>query len=83
MSVENSDLNDTAALPNSLEMISGATAGSMGDCSRADLMTGFFDTDKDINKPNTDGLLPYPVENTPWAPDAGGGFVGRPNGYER
>lgn len=74
--IENSDLNDSPSLPNSLQSINGASNGAMADCTRADLIAGFFDADKDIDKPNT------AFDDLPEAPEKRG-FLNRPEGWER
>ena len=74
--IENSYLNDSPALPNSLDSFNGGTSGAMGDCSRADLIAGFSDADKDIDKPDAT------FEDLPEAPEKRG-FLSRPEGWDR
>lgn len=70
------DLNKSAALPESSGSTDGASGGSLGDATMADLKTGFI-PEKNYSDANTD-----PVLNT-YAPEPDSGFLNRPHGWER
>ena len=72
--MENSELNDTGSLPMGSSS-QGATDNAMGDASTAALKTGFYDADKAVERANDFEDVPMPQTK--------GGFLGRPEGWER
>lgn len=70
------DLNTSPVLPASSASTEGATSGSLGDASMADLKKGFHELPDD-NPGERESLFVSPVEERQT------GFLNRPNGWER
>lgn len=70
------DLNDSPALPESSESISGGTNGAVDGASTADLQRGFTKIPAP-EQTNDSG------ENSVGNPYDRGGFLNRPQGWER
>lgn len=68
------DLNKSTMLPVSTDSMAGATASSLGDASMVDLKKGFFNATATGSESTS---LYEAMEKE------GGGFAGRPCGYER
>lgn len=75
MAVENSALNDSAALPESNDSMTGGSNGAMADTTMADLKAGYSDPDKP-DEPDND------FDDVAMS-EKRGGFVGRPEGWDR
>lgn len=78
------NLNDSADLPMGDDNLSDATGGSMGDLSTKDVRQGF----STMGVPNTQTVLPVDNEddsgeNYVGNPTERGGFLSRPEGWER
>lgn len=70
--IETSELNGSAALPESKASRDSASGGALGDCTMADLKTGFSNPDN----PDKD------CDDMPMV-EKRGGFCERPEGWER
>jgi hypothetical protein len=72
--MENSELNEKGSLPMGGSS-QGATDNAMGDASKTDLKTGYFNSDKDDERDNDFDDMPMIQQR--------GGVLGRPEGWER
>lgn len=70
--IETSELNGSASLPESKASRDSASGGALGDCSMADLVTGFSKPDQP-DKDHGNAMMP----------EKRGGFAERPEGWER
>lgn len=75
MTIENSELNKSAALPESDASYTGGSNGAMGDASMANLKTGYSNPDEP-DEPDGDFDDVAMLEKR-------GGFAERPAGWER
>ena len=71
--MENSELNDTGSLPMGSSS-QGVTDSAMGDAGKAAFKSGYFKADEYTEQDDFDALF---------MPQSRGGFLGRPEGWER